>query len=117
MAERVVAKRAVEAARKLGGVCILLSVVYFVMVTGAFLLMIIVKPPFDGMELSCLQMGCIITVTVGYVPGCLAIILGVVGVIRKTSRRLMWLPLVVSIVVFLLPSLVTVTWWAVHVRK
>jgi len=117
IAQRVAERRAVEVARKLGGATILLSIAYFVIVTGAFLLMIIMDPPMDGMEVSRFQIGCTIAMFVGYVPGCLAIILGVVGVIRKTSRRLMWLPLIVTIVVFFLPGLVSLTWWAVYLRK
>jgi len=109
-ARQIISELAAARARKLRRATIALSVIYFVVVTGAFGLMVVVDPPRQYAEVTAFQDACIVAMLVGSLPGYVAVVMGVVGVVRKSSRRVMWLPLAVSVVLLFLPALAGIAW-------
>ena len=110
VAEGILADLAAARARKLRRVTIALSVVYFVAMTGTFLLMVLVDPPRQWAKVTAFQTGCLFAMALCLVPGVMAVILGLAGVARKATRRAMCLPLAIAIVLFFLPGLVGYAW-------
>ena len=92
----ILAASALVKAKRLRRIALMLACSSYGLALTALCLMLVLDPPIDGSEVTAFQHLCMALMVVAEILGLIAFIVSAIGVLKRDSRKLMWLPFAVS---------------------